>query len=222
MKIINIILATTPKGEIGINNTIPWKLKGDLKRFKELTMGHVVIMGRKTYESLPKPLEGRKMIIVSTTMLHELHPDANKQKVNAIYNNDNYIVDSLEKAISCADYNFKDKKIFIIGGVKSYQKYVTDMAAAAPLALGELSLPVMKKSKDVTQTEVEIPLIGKDTMSVSFTGTKEVRNPSADGEMMTKFGTVNVSIDSYAAGNRGELKKVKSILAEQAAAVLSK
>jgi len=63
--IISIIVAMDEARGIGIENKLPWKLSDDLKRFKHLTMGHHIIMGRKTYESIGKPLAGRQTIIIS-------------------------------------------------------------------------------------------------------------------------------------------------------------
>lgn len=67
--IISIIAALDERGTIGQNNRIPWRQAADLKRFRHLTSGHHVVMGRRTYESLPKPrvLPDRKMIVLSTT-----------------------------------------------------------------------------------------------------------------------------------------------------------
>ncbi|MCL2557395.1 MAG: dihydrofolate reductase [Treponema sp.] len=64
-----IIAAMSENRAIGINNTLPWAIKGDLERFKRLTMGFPCIMGRKTWDSLPKrPLPGRTNIIVSSEL----------------------------------------------------------------------------------------------------------------------------------------------------------
>lgn len=65
------ILAMTPNGGIGLNNQLPWEsLDGDLKRFKELTTGQTIVMGRSTWESLPKkPLPNRKSIVVSSSII---------------------------------------------------------------------------------------------------------------------------------------------------------
>ena len=62
---IAIIVAMTPEGLIGKDNQIPWHLPADLKRFKEITMGHSIIMGRKTFESLPGLLPGRQHIVLT-------------------------------------------------------------------------------------------------------------------------------------------------------------
>ncbi len=63
--IISIIVAMDEQGGIGLRNQIPWHIPADLKRFKSLTMGHHLIVGRKTYESIGRVLPGRTMIIVT-------------------------------------------------------------------------------------------------------------------------------------------------------------
>ena len=63
--IISIIVAMDERGGIGIRNQVPWHIPADLKRFKALTMGHHLIVGRKTYESIGRALPGRTMIIVT-------------------------------------------------------------------------------------------------------------------------------------------------------------
>jgi dihydrofolate reductase len=62
---LSLIVAMTRGGVIGRGGGLPWRLSSDLKRFKSLTMGHAIIMGRKTFESLPRELPGRKLIVVS-------------------------------------------------------------------------------------------------------------------------------------------------------------
>ena len=59
------VVAVARNGTIGRNNTLPWKLRSDLQRFKKLTMGHSLIMGRKTFESIGKALPGRQTIVLS-------------------------------------------------------------------------------------------------------------------------------------------------------------
>lgn len=61
----SIIVAQSQNRVIGINNSLPWHLPADLKRFKAITMGHHMIMGRKTYESIGKPLPGRTSIVIT-------------------------------------------------------------------------------------------------------------------------------------------------------------
>ncbi len=62
---IVMIAAVADNGVIGANNTIPWRLKSDLQRFKAMTMGKPVVMGRKTFLSLKRPLRGRANIVVT-------------------------------------------------------------------------------------------------------------------------------------------------------------
>jgi dihydrofolate reductase len=62
---ISFLWAQDKKGVIGLNNQLPWRLPEDLKYFKNTTMGHAVVMGRKTFESVGRPLPGRKNIILT-------------------------------------------------------------------------------------------------------------------------------------------------------------
>lgn len=62
---LSIIVALSENNAIGINNSLPWRLSADLKRVKTLTMGHHLIMGRKTFESFGKPLPGRTNVIIT-------------------------------------------------------------------------------------------------------------------------------------------------------------
>ena len=89
---------------IGLNNQMPWHLSADLKKFKQITMGSPILMGRKTYESIGRPLPGRINIIISR---------------NSSYQQDNCLVfDNIEKALAtCQKYD----EIFIIGGATFYE-----------------------------------------------------------------------------------------------------
>jgi dihydrofolate reductase len=79
--VITLIVAVADSGVIGRDNTLPWHLPEDLKRFKRLTMGKPIVMGRKTFESIGKPLPGRENIVVTrdtnyrrdgVTVVHDL------------------------------------------------------------------------------------------------------------------------------------------------------
>ena len=101
---IKIIAALSTNRVIGDKGKIPWFIRGELKRFKDITMGHNVVMGRKTYESIGKVLEGRRNIIISN---------------NKSFQADGAIVESsFDLALSQCD-NGKD--FFIIGGAKIYE-----------------------------------------------------------------------------------------------------
>jgi dihydrofolate reductase len=112
-KEIIIIAAISENGVIGKNNAIPWSIKEDLAHFKELTKGYPCLMGRKTWESLPKrPLPGRLNIIVSGSL-----KDVNCLQPDVTESTDVKICSSLNDAIEyCAAY----EKIFICGGASIY------------------------------------------------------------------------------------------------------
>ena len=68
-----ILVAVSPEGIIGKDNTIPWHYSADLKRFKRLTTGNTIIMGRKTWESLPiKPLPNRRNIVITRSSIKDI------------------------------------------------------------------------------------------------------------------------------------------------------
>ncbi len=100
-----IIVARAKNGVIGVNNTLPWRLPEDLKHFKNTTLGHPIIMGRNTWESLGKALPGRRNIVVSRNPDYE----ANGAEVFT----------SLEDAIDACTGN---EKVFIIGGAQIYDE----------------------------------------------------------------------------------------------------
>lgn len=106
---ITLVVAATRNGVIGKGGTIPWRLPEDMKRFKTLTLGHTVVMGRKTWDSLPpknRPLPGRRNIVVTRD------PNWGAEGAKAT---------TLEAALQGAD------DIFVIGGGEIYR-------AALPLA----------------------------------------------------------------------------------------
>ena len=115
---LNIIVAVAKNGAIGFNNELLYRLPNDLKRFKTLTTGHTVIMGRKTFESLPKgALPNRRNIVLSRLVgLHYENAEC---------------YSSLEDALMQCDY-WED--VFIIGGAELY-KQTLDMASRIYLTL---------------------------------------------------------------------------------------
>lgn len=118
MTCLSIIAAVARNRVIGINNTLPWQLPEDLKRFRALTTGHHIIMGRKTYESLGRLLPGRTTVIVSQSKDYAV-PGA-------------LVADSLDTALAlCGD----DPEVFVIGGAQLYQ---AAMASADRLYLTEI------------------------------------------------------------------------------------
>lgn len=101
---ISIIVAMASNRAIGQNNQMPWHLSADLKKFKKITMGSPILMGRKTFESIGHPLPGRRNIIISRNKHYQ-------QKDCDVFNN-------VEKAMSACE---KNDEIFIIGGASIYE-----------------------------------------------------------------------------------------------------
>ena len=82
---IAIIVAMTPQGLIGKDNQIPWHIPADLQRFKKITMGHPIIMGRKTFESLPGLLPGRQHIVLTRNHHYSADQSARSNPVGRYY-----------------------------------------------------------------------------------------------------------------------------------------
>lgn len=130
---ISIIVAMAKNRTIGINNTLPWRCPEDLKHFKSLTMGHHMIMGRKTYDSIGKPLPGRTTVVVSRNPSLEIEGCI--------------VAHSLKEAITaCAG----DTEIFVVGGAELY-------AQALPLA----STLYITEIRQEIQGDAHFPAIDK-------------------------------------------------------------
>lgn len=127
-KQIGLIVAATPDGEIGYDNTIPWQLKGDLKRFKDRTMGDIIIMGRKTFESIPNGLPGRTVIVVSESLMREnggaRKPSLSFQAFITAIRMDTIFAFDLEDALNVAMHEaYKtNRKIWLAGGARIYEE----------------------------------------------------------------------------------------------------
>lgn len=105
--IVSIIVAMDEKGGIGEDGKLPWHISDDLKRFKRLTMGHPIIMGRKTHESIGKVLPGRKNVIITRRQDYQVE--------GAV------ICHSPEDALrACAGA----EQVFITGGAEIYQLFL--------------------------------------------------------------------------------------------------
>jgi dihydrofolate reductase len=108
---------------IGVENRLPWHLPEDLKHFKSLTMGHHIVMGRKTYDSIGRPLPGRTTVVITRDPFFSLE--------------DCLVVHSIEEAISVCE---GDEEIFFVGGAELYRQvlpladclYLTEIQAEFP------------------------------------------------------------------------------------------
>ncbi|MDN2709776.1 dihydrofolate reductase [Janthinobacterium sp. SUN118] len=104
MSILTIVVATDKQGGIGIDNTLPWKLPEDLAHFKRLTTGHPILMGRKTFDSIGRPLPNRRNIVITR---------------NAAWRHDGVeAVGSLDEAIALLD----GAQGYVIGGAEIYKQ----------------------------------------------------------------------------------------------------
>jgi len=147
-----IIVAMARNRTIGVNNTLPWRCPEDLKHFKSLTMGHHLIMGRKTFDSIGKPLPGRITVVISR--------DRNLKLEGCT------VVNSLPEAIaSCA----RDTQTFVVGGADLYKQtinladtlYITEMQKNVS---GDAVFPEFDKSawcevsREIRKQEVPEPM----------------------------------------------------------------
>lgn len=131
---INIIAAIGKNNELGKNNDLIWKLKGDMKFFRDTTMGHTIVMGRKTFESLPKMLPGRKHVVIST---------------NEIKNNEIELYKSIKDFL--VKYKEYEEDVFVIGGASIYEQFI-DIASKIYLT----------QIDDSKEADVYFPLFNKN------------------------------------------------------------
>jgi dihydrofolate reductase len=103
---LSIIVALADNGVIGRGNALPWRLSADLKRFKALTMGHHLLMGRKTFESIGRALPGRATIVITRSSL----------QVEGVV-----MAASTERALHLAS---SDSEAFIAGGAEIYAQTI--------------------------------------------------------------------------------------------------
>ena len=127
-----IIVATDKKNGIGINNQLPWHLPEDLAHFKRTTSGHTIIMGRKTFDSIGRPLPNRRNVVISR------NPEWRHENV-CCYT-------SIENALQ----SIEDAEAFVIGGAQIYEQ-------ALPLA----SKLVITEIQDEFQCDAFFPAIDK-------------------------------------------------------------
>ena len=141
---LSIIVAKASNNVIGKDNSLIWHLPEDLKRFKKLTMGHTIIMGRKTFESLGKILPNRKHVI----LCNDMKMDINDERVEILED-----ISMLDKYINSEEENF------IIGGATIYRllmpyankMYITEIDQEFD---GDVSFPeINKKEWEVIEVE---------------------------------------------------------------------
>ncbi|GAA1608858.1 type 3 dihydrofolate reductase [Kribbella sancticallisti] len=99
-----LIAAVGSNGVIGRDNDLPWRIREDLRHFKELTLGHTLVMGRKTYDSIGRPLPGRSTVVVTR------QPDWSAEGVEVAH--------TLDDALKFADGN----DLYVAGGGEIYRQ----------------------------------------------------------------------------------------------------
>ncbi len=108
--LLSLIVAVSQNGVIGRAGGLPWHLSADLRRFKQITMGHTLIMGRKTFESIGRPLPGRESVVITRQA--------------------DYVVDGCQVVTdwtSAKRLAAKDSKAFVIGGREIFELALPDV-----------------------------------------------------------------------------------------------
>ncbi|WP_431322602.1 dihydrofolate reductase [Rhizobium sp. YTU87027] len=158
-----IVVAVSNNGIIGRDGDMPWRLSTDLKRFKALTLGKPVIMGRKTYESIGKPLPGRANIVISRQAGAIDHPDV-------------HMAGSLTEAVNLAEEIARQKgegEICIIGGGQVYAQAVdlADRLCVTHVETsvdGDTSFPAIEPALWKATETIDVPAGDKDSYPTKF------------------------------------------------------
>jgi dihydrofolate reductase len=158
--IISLVAALGPQREIGRDNQLLWKIPSDLKRFKQLTLGHTLLMGRKTFESIGRPLPGRKTIVL--TRDRHWSPIANPNTTAAKAEGTFVVLHEWDEAIAWAKQQWHASELFVIGGGdiyrqalnlplahKMYLTHVPDYAGPADAYFPPFSLEEWKVTNEI-------------------------------------------------------------------------
>jgi len=157
---LSLIAAVAENGVIGDRQALPWRLSSDQKRFRRITMGKPVVMGRKTYEAIGKPLPGRLNIVVTG------QPDFAPEGT--------VVAPSLAAALDVARANAgADDEVMVIGGGEIYaaaiggadRLYVTHVAAAPD---GDTRFPAIDPAVWRTVSREAVPAGDKDSAASTF------------------------------------------------------
>ena len=150
---ISIIVAMGKNREIGKKNGLLWHIPEELKHFKQLTTGHPIIMGRKTYESIGRPLPGRTNIIITRHSISGMEQGAPKPR-NLLW------VNSLAQALKLAKKQPGGEEIFIIGGGQIFEQAIK-IADKLYLTIiekefkGDTFFPDYSSFKKVSESEIK-------------------------------------------------------------------
>lgn len=159
---LSLIAAVAENGVIGAGDRMPWRLSSDLKRFKSITMGKPVVMGRKTFETIGKPLAGRLNVVVSR------NSDFAHEGVLVAPSFEAALIKAEEKA-QASD----DKEIMVIGGGEIYREaidladrlYITHVAASPE---GDIYFPPIDPESWRATVSEHIPEGSRDSTATTF------------------------------------------------------
>ena len=159
---VSIIVAVAENGVIGMDGGMPWRLSSDMKRFKAVTMGNPVIMGRKTFESFPRALPGRHNIVITRNP--------------ALVLDDAVVSISLDDALEAAQKwgaENNSREVFILGGGEIYRQsmdltdrlYVTEVEANPD---GDTEFPAIDPNIWQINRQERLPAGSKDSAATRF------------------------------------------------------
>ncbi|MEO1746892.1 MAG: dihydrofolate reductase [Pseudomonadota bacterium] len=172
--VISMIVAVSENGIIGRDGDMPWRLSSDLKRFKALTLGHPVIMGRKTFESIGKPLPNRLNIVITRDMDWATDGAMRVSSLGAAIELATANLESIhDHADDDADPDELPKEVFIIGGGQIYAQaidyadalYVTEVLAEID---GDTSYPENDENQFEPTHWEDVPKGEKDSHDTRF------------------------------------------------------
>jgi dihydrofolate reductase len=129
---IILIAAVGANGVIGVDNDLPWRIREDLQHFKQLTLGHTLVMGRKTYDSIGRPLPGRRTVVVTR------RPDWSADGVEVVH--------TVEEALK------QDGDIYVAGGGEIYRQALPyadrlELTEVAQSPTGDVTFPSFDRSE---------------------------------------------------------------------------
>ena len=156
--IISSIVAIDKNFVIGLKNSMPWHLPADLQYFKKVTTGHCIIMGRKNFDSIGKPLPNRTNIVLS--------------RDQKFYHSGCIICDSIEKALAVA-YDLGENEVFIAGGAQIYSQtidywdrlYITEIDAEFE---GDVFFPRIDMKQWTLKSVKVLPISDKNIYELRF------------------------------------------------------
>lgn len=160
MKKFSLIVCINNKNVIGNDNDLLYHIKEDLQNFKRMTTNNVVIMGRKTYESLPKrPLPNRFNIVITRDLTYKVDGD------NVV------IVNSVEDAVKLCEESFNDIECFVIGGGQIYNEFLNK---------DYISRMYITEVLDNTEGNVVFPIIKLDEWKLFYESSYQINSSEHD------------------------------------------